>query len=65
MGIYFGTILVIIIYEYKYTWLLIYNNYILRNIYIFFNNKFMFDQILNNIILRFYLASHTLFRVGI
>lgn len=47
-----GTIIVIVLYEFKYSLIYVYNNKLLLNLYIFFNNKLMLDQILNNIILR-------------
>lgn len=47
-----SVILVLYIYEYHYNKLLVYNNKYLRHIYIYVNNRFMLDQILNNVILR-------------
>lgn len=47
-----SVILVLYIYEYHYNILTTYNNKFLRNLYIFVNNRFMTDQILNNILLR-------------
>lgn len=47
-----GTVSVLFLYEYKYTWLYIFNNDLLRSLYVYGNSKFMLDQILNNVILR-------------
>lgn len=44
--------IILINYEFNIIKLNIYNNKILYNLYIYANNKFMLDQILNNIILR-------------
>lgn len=46
-------ITILYIYEYYYTLLYIYTNKLLYNLYIFSNNKYMFDQIINNIILTY------------
>lgn len=43
--------IVLYIYEYYYTLLYIYNNRLLYTLYVYANNRFMFDQVLNNIIL--------------
>ena len=51
-----GTLSVLVIYEFQYSLINVYNSSLLRAIYRFLNNKFMFDQILNNIILRSNLA---------
>nr|YP_009029661.1 NADH dehydrogenase subunit 5 [Magnusiomyces ingens]YP_010180081.1 NADH dehydrogenase subunit 5 [Saprochaete ingens]AHY04915.1 NADH dehydrogenase subunit 5 [Magnusiomyces ingens]QUX32925.1 NADH dehydrogenase subunit 5 [Magnusiomyces ingens]QUX32949.1 NADH dehydrogenase subunit 5 [Saprochaete ingens] len=47
-----GTMIVIVLYEFKYSLIYVYNNKLLLNLYMFFNNKLMLDQMLNNIILR-------------
>nr|YP_008475200.1 NADH dehydrogenase subunit 5 [Wickerhamomyces mucosus]AGS44502.1 NADH dehydrogenase subunit 5 [Wickerhamomyces mucosus] len=44
--------LIIYIYEYNYKFIYIYNNKFLYNFYILFNTRFLFDQILNNLIIR-------------
>lgn len=51
-----GTLLIIILYEFKYSLIYVYNNNILLNLYIYFNNKLMLDQLLNNFILRSHLS---------
>ena len=51
-----GTLSVLVIYEFQYSLIHVYNNSVLRGIYRFLNNKFMLDQIPNNIILRSNLA---------
>ena len=47
-----GTIVILVLYEFYYKFILVYNNNTLLSIYNYCNNKFMLDQILNNIILR-------------
>lgn len=47
-----GTILIIVLYEFNYSLINVYNNSLLLSIYNYCNNKFMLDQILNNIIIR-------------
>lgn len=47
-----GTILILVLYEFYYKFILVYNNNTLLSIYNYCNNKFMLDQILNNIIIR-------------
>ncbi len=47
-----GTLFILILYEFKYSLIYIYNNKLLYNIYVYLNSKFMFDQLLNNFILR-------------
>nr|YP_003935027.1 NADH dehydrogenase subunit 5 [Groenewaldozyma salmanticensis]ADO51051.1 NADH dehydrogenase subunit 5 [Groenewaldozyma salmanticensis] len=44
-------LLIFILYEFLYKFILIYNNNLLRDLYIFINTKYMFDQIINNILL--------------
>lgn len=60
-----SVISVLYIYEYHYNLLQIYNNKYLRNIYIYVNNRFMLDQILNNIILRSTISLAMLFNKNI
>jgi NADH-ubiquinone oxidoreductase chain 5 len=47
-----GTIVILVLYEFYYKFILVYNNNTLLSIYNYCNNKFMLDQILNNIIIR-------------
>ena len=47
-----GTIVILVLYEFYYKLILVYNNNTLLSIYNYCNNKFMLDQILNNIIIR-------------
>jgi NADH-ubiquinone oxidoreductase chain 5 len=47
-----GTIIILVLYEFYYKLILVYNNNTLLSIYNYCNNKFMLDQILNNIIIR-------------
>lgn len=47
-----SVITVLYIYEYNYKLLTVYDNKYLRSLYRYVNNRFMLDQILNNIIIR-------------
>ena len=47
-----GTIVILVLYEFYYKFILVYNNNTLLSIYNYCNDKFMLDQILNNIIIR-------------
>nr|YP_009110265.1 NADH dehydrogenase subunit 5 [Geotrichum candidum]CDI44082.1 NADH dehydrogenase subunit 5 [Geotrichum candidum] len=47
-----GTIVMLVLYEFYYKFMLVYNNNTLLSIYNYCNNKFMLDQMLNNIIIR-------------
>ncbi|ODV93106.1 hypothetical protein PACTADRAFT_77894 [Pachysolen tannophilus NRRL Y-2460] len=48
-----GGLIMLYIYEFNYKLFYVFNNKLLRSLYIFFNQKIMYDQIFNNIILRF------------
>lgn len=47
-----GSLLLLYIYEFNYSMLYIYNNNIFKNIYYYFNQKILSDQLLNNLIIR-------------
>lgn len=47
-----GGLILLLIYEFNYSLFLVYNNKNLSKLYSFFNQKIMFDQLLNNLILR-------------
>jgi NADH-ubiquinone oxidoreductase chain 5 len=51
-GIIIGTISVLYIYELQYYKVYIYNNEYMYKIYTLFNSRFLYDQLLNNKILR-------------
>lgn len=52
INIIFSIILIIYFYEYNYKLIYIYNNKLFYNIYVLFNTRFLFDQVLNNLIIR-------------
>ncbi|CCA41177.2 unnamed protein product (mitochondrion) [Komagataella phaffii CBS 7435] len=47
-----GGLILLLMYEFNYSLFLVYNNKNLSKLYSFFNQKIMFDQLLNNLILR-------------
>lgn len=51
-----GTLSILVLYEFQYSLIKVYNCDLLRGIYRHLNNKFMFDQIINNVVLRSNLA---------
>lgn len=48
----FGGVLVLLIYEFNYKLFFLYNNEYLKSVYNYLNQKRMFDQILNNLVIR-------------
>nr|NP_038216.1 NADH dehydrogenase subunit 5 [Wickerhamomyces canadensis]Q37024.2 RecName: Full=NADH-ubiquinone oxidoreductase chain 5 [Wickerhamomyces canadensis]BAA03779.2 NADH dehydrogenase subunit 5 [Wickerhamomyces canadensis]BAA06571.2 NADH dehydrogenase subunit 5 [Wickerhamomyces canadensis] len=52
-NIFISILLIIYLYEFNYKLLYIYNNPLFYNFYILFNTRFLFDQILNNYIIRY------------
>lgn len=51
-----GTLSILVLYEFQYSLIKVYNCDLVRGIYRHLNNKFMFDQIINNVVLRSNLA---------
>nr|YP_008474959.1 NADH dehydrogenase subunit 5 [Barnettozyma californica]AGS44230.1 NADH dehydrogenase subunit 5 [Barnettozyma californica] len=52
INIFISIFIIIFIYEFNYKFIYIFNNKYLFNFYTLFNTRFLFDQILNNIIIR-------------
>lgn len=47
-----GSSILLIMYEFKYKFLFIFDNNLLRHIYIYLNQKVFSDQLINNVIIR-------------
>ncbi len=47
-----GGVLVLVIYEFNYKFFYLFNNKFLKSVYYYLNQKMMFDQILNNLVIR-------------
>ena len=61
INIFLSIFIIIFIYEFNYNYIYIYNYKLLLNFYTLFNTRFLFDQILNNIIIRNILKLSSIF----
>uniref|UniRef100_S5TFE8 NADH-ubiquinone oxidoreductase chain 5 n=1 Tax=[Candida] norvegica TaxID=49330 RepID=S5TFE8_9ASCO len=60
INIFISLFTIILIYEFNYNLIYIFNNKLLLNFYTLFNTRFLFDQILNNLIIRYILKLSSL-----